>query len=300
VRSTGMNRLIGLVPPELSNRHDLTFEDIRTQVEPLIGRTVAEVNWFSTYRVHHRVAARFRVGPVFLAGDAAHVHSPAGGQGMNTGIGDAVNLGWKLAQVWTGCAPDSLLDTYESERIAFARQLVATTDRAFRPMVGRGLAGEATRRLIAPFVVGIATRFGFTRRALFRNMSQIQIRYPDSALSRGEAGLVRGGDRLPWIDGDGSAANGDNFAPLRSLDWQMHAFAIVPEAVRTVCDQAHLPLHVFPWNDAARRAGFAEDGVYLVRPDGYVAVAARAQDAAAACGSFLRQTGLRFGRRQAA
>ena len=92
---------------------------------------VERVNWFSTYRVHHRVADHFRKGRAFLLGDAAHIHSPVGGQGMNTGIGDAVNLAWKLADVVHGRAAASLLDTYEPERIAFARRLVATTDRAF-------------------------------------------------------------------------------------------------------------------------------------------------------------------------
>jgi 2-polyprenyl-6-methoxyphenol hydroxylase-like FAD-dependent oxidoreductase len=102
------------------------------------------VNWFSTYHVHHRVAEHFRKGRAFLLGDAAHIHSPAGGQGMNTGIGDAVNLGWKLAAVLAGRAPDSLLDTYEAERIGFARRLVATTDRVFS-VVTRGRADRRRR-----------------------------------------------------------------------------------------------------------------------------------------------------------
>src|SRR5947209_9939245 len=89
------------------------------------------MNWFSTYHVHHRVAAKFRVGRAFLLGDAAHVHSPVGGQGMNTGIGDAVNLAWKLAAVLKDDASDRLLNTYEPERNGFARRLVATTDRLF-------------------------------------------------------------------------------------------------------------------------------------------------------------------------
>ena len=131
VRSSGMQRLIGLVPPDLSHRDNLSFEDIRCHVEPLLDVEVTKVNWFSTYRVHHRVADKFRVGRAFLVGDAGHIHSPAGGQGMNTGIGDAVNLGWKLAQVLQDRADTSLLDTYEPERIAFARSLVSTTDRAF-------------------------------------------------------------------------------------------------------------------------------------------------------------------------
>jgi len=91
---------------------------------------VEHVNWFSTYRVHHRVAEFFRSGRAFLLGDAAHVHSPVGGQGMNTGIGDAINLAWKLAAVLNGRAKDKLLDSYETERIAFARRLVSTTERA--------------------------------------------------------------------------------------------------------------------------------------------------------------------------
>ena len=99
---------------------------------------VERVNWFSTYRVHHRVAGHFCVGRAFLLGDAAHIHSPVGGQGMNTGIGDAVNLAWKLAAVLHGQAEASLLDSYEPERIAFARRLVATTDRAFTAVTSSG------------------------------------------------------------------------------------------------------------------------------------------------------------------
>jgi 2-polyprenyl-6-methoxyphenol hydroxylase-like FAD-dependent oxidoreductase len=149
VRSSGMQRLIGLVPPELSHRENLAFEDIRAQVEPLLDVKVTEVNWFSTYRVHHRVAEKFRVGRAFLVGDAAHIHSPAGGQGMNTEIGDAINLGWKIAHVLQNRADTSLLDTYEPERIRFARSLVSTTDHAFTGLVAEGVAGEFTRKIVS-------------------------------------------------------------------------------------------------------------------------------------------------------
>ena len=104
---------------------------LRGEVETVTGTRVMGVNWFSAYRVHHRVAERFRVGRVFLSGDAGHVHSPAGGQGMNTGIGDAVNLAWKLAAVVGGRADARLLDSYEPERVPFAQSLVRTTDRIF-------------------------------------------------------------------------------------------------------------------------------------------------------------------------
>ena len=197
VRSSGMQRLIGLGPPELSERDDLKFEDIRGHVEPLLDIRVTDVNWFSTYRVHHRVADRFRVGRAFLLGDAAHIHSPAGGQGMNTGIGDAINLGWKLAHVVQGRAGGTLLDSYEPERIGFARTLVSTTDRAFTPIVAEGVKGEFTRRVLAPLFMTIAIRFALSRHAMFRLVSQTRIHYAESPLSEGKAGEVEGGDRLP-------------------------------------------------------------------------------------------------------
>ncbi len=274
VRSSGMQRLIGLVPPELPHQETLSFEDIRAQVEPLLDIKVSEVNWFSTYRVHHRVADKFRVRRAFLVGDAGHIHSPAGGQGMNTGIGDAVNLGWKIAHVLQNRADTSLLDTYEPERICFARSLVSTTDRAFTGLVGQGAVGEFTRKIIAPLVFGVVTRFSLGRHAIFRTISQIRIHYPDSPLSHGVAGDVHGGDRLPWT---GIPAQ-NNFELLRSLDWQAHVYGEAHGDLEAACRELNLPLHSFPWNDGMKETGLKRDSLYLVRPDGYIAVASSEQD----------------------
>ncbi|HLJ46003.1 MAG TPA: FAD-dependent monooxygenase [Bryobacteraceae bacterium] len=284
-----MQRLIGLVPPELSERSDITFEDVRPHVEPLLDIRVKEVNWFSTYRVHHRVADRFRVGRAFLLGDAGHIHSPAGGQGMNTGIGDAINLGWKLAQVLQNRAAESILDSYELERISFARSLVATTDRAFTPMVAEGLKGELTRRIVAPFFVGIATRFALSRHAIFRLVSQIRIHYADSPLSQGKAGEVHGGDRLPWFPTGAT----HNFVPLRSLDWQLHVYGEATQDLKSSSRNAGLALHAFAWNDAAEHAGFQRDAAYLVRPDGHVALVMPEQNTVL-LETFIHQHGLEF------
>ncbi len=188
---------------------------------------------------------------------------------MNTGIGDAMNLSWKLAHALQHRASASILDTYERERIGFARSLVATTDRAFTALVGSGLMGEFTRRIVAPLVFGVATRFTLGRHAIFRTISQIRIHYPDSPLSAGIAGDVHGGDRLPWT---GDTAH-DNFAPLRSVDWQAHVYGKVDTALETACRELDLPLHSFAWNDGTKSAGFKEDALYLVRPDGHVALA---------------------------
>jgi 2-polyprenyl-6-methoxyphenol hydroxylase-like FAD-dependent oxidoreductase len=272
VRSTGQHRLIGLVPDALAGRDDLAFEDVRPDLEALIDVRVEKVNWFSAYRVHHRVAERFRAGRAFLAGDAGHVHSPVGGQGMNTGIGDAVNLAWKLAAVLAGRADAALLDTYESERIAFARSLVETTDRVFQGVVGRGFTAQLFRSLLIPHLAPFLLGFSAVRRAQFRLVSQTRIHYRGSALAEGEAGDVHGGDRLPWVEGPGSG-NGGNFAPLASADWQVHVYGAARPELRAAADSAELPLHAFPWSPAAEEAGLAQGALYLVRPDAYVALA---------------------------
>ncbi len=274
VRSSGMRRLIGLVPSGIPANDALTFDSIRARIEPLLNVRVTEVNWFSTYRVHHRVAERFRSGRAFILGDAAHIHSPAGGQGMNTGIGDAMNLGWKLADVLRGRAAERILDSFEEERIGFARALVATTDRAFTAMVAPGPRGTVMRRVVAPLLVAGATRLPRVRQTLFRIVSQTQIHYPDSSLSEGKAGGVRGGDRLPWVE------SLDNFAPLRSLDWQAQVYGQPGIQVRETCERLDVPVHAFGWNGDAERAGFARDATYLIRPDGYVALALGGNDVA--------------------
>ena len=289
VRSSGMQRLIGLVPPDLSNRDDLTFEQLRSQVEPLLDVKVTQVNWFSAYRVHHRVAEHFRAGRAFLLGDAGHIHSPVGGQGMNTGIGDAINLGWKLAQVIEGRADPSLLDSYEPERIAFARALVSTTDRAFTPLIAEGLKGEVTRRILAPFFVTIATRFAFSPActAVSTPLPRRCVHYSDSPLSEGKAGSVHGGDRLPWV------ASADNFAPLRSLEWQVHVYGETEAPYANVCGQLDLPIHTFPWSDSAHDAGIERNAAYLIRPDGHIALAC-SQQYGTALRAYVDRHRLRF------
>lgn len=272
IRSSGMFRLIGIVPQALAEREDLTFEDIRAPLHELMGLTVSKVNWFSTYHVHHRVADHFRVGRVFLAGDAGHIHSPAGGQGMNTGIGDAVNLAWKLAAVLQGRGNDALLDTYETERIAYAQSLVATTDRAFRSAVGSSHGSQILRTLLVPHLAPFLLGFGGVRKAAFRFISQTRIHYHDSALSEGEAGDIHGGDRLPWI------AEHDNFVPLESFDWQIHVYGTAASNLRKAAQQLGLTVSEFAWNDEAHDAGLKQNALYLVRPDGYIALANEEQD----------------------
>jgi 2-polyprenyl-6-methoxyphenol hydroxylase-like FAD-dependent oxidoreductase len=194
----GRARLIGTVRDERADDADtLRFEDVLRRAIDHLKVEVKKVNWFSTYHVHHRVTEHF------LLGDAAHIHSPAGGQGMNTGIGDAINLAWKLAAVLAGRAPDSLLDTYETERIGFAKRLVMTTDRVFSFATAEGRIADIIRTRIVPVIFPKVVALGPVRDYFFRTVSQITLNYRGMPLSAGSAGHVHGGDRLPWVPGGG-------------------------------------------------------------------------------------------------
>jgi hypothetical protein len=199
---------------------------------------------------------------------------------MNTGIGDAVNLAWKLAAVLRGKADAAILGSYEPERITFARTLVATTDRAFTGIVGGLPGGHLIRTLLVPHLVPFALGFSRVRKAAFRVISQTRINYRESPLSEGSAGEVSAGERLPWVE------DVDNFKPLESLEWQIHVYGRARERLRARAAARALELAEFPWGEGAEAAGLAEDALYLVRPDGYVALACAEQEVAA-LGQYL-------------
>jgi 2-polyprenyl-6-methoxyphenol hydroxylase-like FAD-dependent oxidoreductase len=266
----GRARLIGTVRDERADRADtLTFNDVSDRAINHLKVDVQKVNWFSTYHVHHRVTEHFRNGRAFLLGDAAHIHSPAGGQGMNTGIGDAINLAWKLAAVLADHAPDKLLDSYEAERIGFARRLVATTDRVFSFVTADGRIADIIRTRIAPVLLPAAMAFEAAREYLFRTVSQITLNYRGGPLSVGAAGHVHGGDRLPWVPINGK----DNFEPLAAMTWQVHVYGSASAELAAWCASHDVPLHVFDWRSDHGAAGLARDAIYLLRPDTYVALA---------------------------
>jgi len=275
LKGAGRARLIGTVRDERAERaQTLEFRDVSERAIQHMKVQVQAVNWFSTYRVHHRVVEHFRRRRTFLLGDAAHIHSPAGGQGMNTGIGDAINLAWKLAAVLGGRAGDALLDTYESERRAFARRLVASTDRGFTLATAEGQVAGAIRMHLLPLILPPLFRLSTTRIFLFSAVSQISIRYRDSAISQGSAGRIHGGDRLPWV----RTREGDNLESLRPIGWHVHVYGSASARLARWCERHGLPLHLFPWQESYARAGLAQDALYLIRPDMYVALANAGQD----------------------
>jgi 2-polyprenyl-6-methoxyphenol hydroxylase-like FAD-dependent oxidoreductase len=271
MKGANVGRLIGTVRQDRGQQRELTWDDVSQRAVERMNITVDRVNWFSTYRVHHRVAKHFGRGRAFLVGDAAHIHSPVGGQGMNTGIGDAVNLAWKVAAVLRRRADARLLESYEPERLAFAERLVATTDRAFTFATRDGPIARLVRLHAMPAFAPAVLSRRCVRRLMFRTVSQTLVDYRKSDLSEGKAGSVHGGDRLPWV----ASTNGgeDNFTPLASLDWQVHVYgAASPDLAKTAARRG-LALFTFAEQDGDDDTGLAPNAAYLVRPDGYVGVA---------------------------
>ncbi|KAL6229455.1 hypothetical protein BDW75DRAFT_225068 [Aspergillus navahoensis] len=264
-------RISGAIDDETAQRKgtDIRFEDVAPQIRQSFKLQIDKMNWFSTYRSHHRVAASFARGRVFLVGDAAHIHSPVGGQGMNTGIGDAINLAWKLSAVIKKQAGLSLLDSYEIERRAFALQLISTTDKGFNAAISQSFLARTVRTRVVPCIAPLLAKIEYVRHNMFRKVSQIMLGYPHSSLSIGSAGYVHGGSRMPWaVVGDV-----DNFESLKSIIWQVHVYGVARLELTRWCQSRKIPLHVFPWHGQYKAVGLKADAAYLIRPDTYVAVA---------------------------
>jgi 2-polyprenyl-6-methoxyphenol hydroxylase-like FAD-dependent oxidoreductase len=269
-----------------------SLEELQAVVDAFTGGGLRlhDPVWLTYFRLQHRHAARYRAGRVFLAGDAAHVHSPAGAQGMNTGIQDAWNLGWKLALVNRGVADQALLDTYDAERRPVGRFVVRFTDRAFTVATSTNPLVRTLRTRLVPRMLPLALRFDRAAANGFRTMSQLDIGYRHSpAVQEGRPTLRRGpkaGDRLPdaritqdgqpcWL-GEALArpgfhlllcgpAGGWDASQLTALGRCSHTLTMhrltreaVPGALHDLDGQAFARLGV---TDAAQ---------YLVRPDGHV------------------------------
>ena len=275
-------RIVGILPEDLRNRSDVTFDSVIPSLRSEAGSELSfkACSWFSTYRIHHRAASHFRAGRCFLLGDAAHIHSPVGAQGMNTGLQDAYNLAWKLALVVKENARTALLDSYEEERLPIAQRLLNTTDRGFRLAVSDSwIAGLMRTRVLAK-IAAFAMSLDRVQRMAFRIVSQTGIRYRKSSLSKsldGPAGVgPRAGDRFPWLHLKTSASGlvEDIYQKLDDTTFNLIVFGQPSPPLASSKLGALLKVHTYPadaGNDAElARVQIPQLSFYLLRPDGHV------------------------------
>ncbi|WP_249374799.1 FAD-dependent monooxygenase [Streptomyces sp. I05A-00742] len=238
---------------------DPSPDAVRALIAERTGLTAGAVDWSSVFRARAAMAERFREGRVFLAGDAAHVHSPAGAQGLNTGVQDAYNLGWKLGHVLRHGAPDALLDSYQAERLPVAAEVLGFSTRIHR---GTGQAGSK--------LMGHRGR----------EAHQLDLHYRTGPLSRETRtglpeGALRAGDRAP----DAPCAT-DGGQPVRLFDlfrgthFTLLATGSAADALEDAAETAGPPVRAPRVTDTEGHVERAYgDGLFVVRPDGYVGLA---------------------------
>jgi 2-polyprenyl-6-methoxyphenol hydroxylase-like FAD-dependent oxidoreductase len=290
-------RLLVMRPPTDPTPPDtpVTLDEVQALTDTYTGGTVRLRNpvWMTNFRLHHRAATRYRSGPVFLAGDAVHIHSPAGAQGMNTGIQDAVNLGWKLAHALQRTSDPALLDTYEPERAPIGKTVLRFTDRAFTIATSTHHLVRFARTRLAPALIPLALKARAARGYAFRTVSQLAIRYRHSPLSvDGPKSPRRGpkaGDRLPDADIIHNGQPTRLHQVVAAAGWHLLLCGPPDSWVRTdtagggLPDARRLNVHHLttqntrgalhdPHARALRRLGLTDTDTaqYLIRPDGHI------------------------------
>jgi 2-polyprenyl-6-methoxyphenol hydroxylase-like FAD-dependent oxidoreductase len=265
-------RVIANLPPlQGSSRPDPTLEDIQQLIDRrgAQGAVASCPLWLTTFHINERKVREYRRGNVMLAGDAAHIHSPAGGQGMNTGMQDAFNLAWKLAMVWDGRAGDSLLETYSSERSAVGDMVLRNATRLTTAVALQNPVAQMLRNTVAHFILG----FSKVQEAGARTLTEVDISYPDSSLTVASASQTRSdqptaGQRVPA-----------GFEGMTQGQIGHAAKFIVAGAARDVQSLlADFPTLV----DVSSTAASSQPRLRIIRPDGYVGLLADAGELDAA------------------
>jgi len=288
-------RIVGAFPEgHDKDEGEILYEEIEQRIkeEAEIELDITQVDWFSVYKVHTRHVEKFSSGRCFLAGDAAHIHTPAGGQGMNTGIQDAYNLAWKLAFVVRGVCSARILDSYNDERLPNARRLLQTTDRMFNIVAGKDWLLNLIRTTIFPPMARFILSIDAVKKKFFPLISQIGISYPESFLSdhQGDGDFeVKAGERMPYFQVDGHSV----YDRLRAPKFHLVSFTDPArgDQVTTelgadrqdVVEQLSIPITA----DVEEKFGTNKPFNVLLRPDNYIALIT-ADTSAAPVTSYLQ------------
>lgn len=257
-----------------AEQREVTIDDLQRAVDRIgVNAKIRSAEWLTPFRVSDRQAKHYRIGSVFLAGDASHIHSPVGGQGMNTGIQDAANLAWKIAAVARG-ADDALLDSYEVERGEVGRALLRFTERGLRLATVSNPILERLRDTMAPMI----TKLPPIRQIAMGFVSETAIEYRSSPIvvDLGGDGHLRAGDRLPDLGLRNHGSLLQNWIVARhrifGLNLDNDDIEVLKESFR------HADVVSLAANDLDRegRRLLGDDGkMFVLRPDGYVGFRAR-------------------------
>ena len=270
-------RIVGTFPEEFAkDEGDVLYEEIeeRIRLDADIEFDITKVNWFSTYKVHTRHVNKFSVGRCFLAGDSAHIHTPAGAQGMNTGIQDGYNLAWTLAWVLNRNADTRLLASYNEERLPNAKALTQTTDRFFDLIASPRPLISFIRMYIFPYVANLALRLMAVKRFVFPRIAQIAINYRGSSLSKDVGAFdVKAGDRMPWFEVEGRSIYDSLREPVFHLLVFTDGKTDIPPLPDDLMEQwrGEIDSHVFTLDEKVTET-FGSSGPFflILRPDNYI------------------------------
>jgi 2-polyprenyl-6-methoxyphenol hydroxylase-like FAD-dependent oxidoreductase len=290
-------RLIGTLPDELEaevragRKNEIERSDLEAIFEKHLKTSaeLLEVHQLNIYRLHRRLASTYTNGTVFLAGDAAHIHSPAGGQGMNTGMGDTFNLAWKLAVVINGWAKPDLLESYEAERRPVAQSVINGSDKGFALETNKQPLMQLFNNYVLPPLIRVANHIPFVRRFNSRLFSQNWINYaqsPSVAAATGTQG-IQPGARLPFATFDAGIHKGKTTHELiRGLNHQAFVFhghaQIKLEPITQTLKKFNVPIDLIEVSKecAGLHQTFAVNTptIFLVRPDGHVSFRGSAEN----------------------
>lgn len=281
-------RVLGVLPDAFMEK-EVDFLELKEFIEKNTKMPIKISNptWISMYKLHHRHATAYRKDRVFIAGDAAHIHSPAGGQGMNTGIQDAWNLGWKLAMVVNDLLDERILDTYEEERLPIAEDVVKYTDKAFANAISQNWLISFVRNNLLPIGLKSLMSTQKMRKFAFKNISQIAIHYHNSSLSREynpddsfDDDTPQAGDRFPFmtLKTNLSADVVNSFDFFKDSRFQVICFNYPEiESLETALEPYKLFIrfisvpHTLENEALFQKYYLTEPIVFIVRPDGYIA-----------------------------
>jgi 2-polyprenyl-6-methoxyphenol hydroxylase-like FAD-dependent oxidoreductase len=287
----GRWRVDGAISKDMMAKDQPTFEDIKINYahKTRINVELCDPDWYSVFHVNERCAVSFQQNRCFLVGDAAHIHSPVGAQGMNTGLQDSYNLAWKLSYVIKGLAKTSLLDTYSCERVVVAKNVVRGTDLAFRIVTSQNFFIKLFRVHILPHVLGLLlplfVKHQFMPHFLFRMISQISVHYRKSALSLHSSfgnfpvWSPKPGERLPYICYQENEKLINIQQKVTGTDFHLFIFSkhLMPNGIRKITEKYAQILscetiaNTFETADLYKQLGIDGEGFYFIRPDLYIA-----------------------------